>query len=168
MKGIAIIAIALMGARPMTHDRLPTDQIRADHQAAGEAVQPPATPEQTAALVHEAQDRFAATVPQDYVDFLHKTNGVDFDGLVLYGAGQTPEARGPGGFWQGLVAANAEWRRSGAHEGYLILGDTDMDLVTVDLAGERASLRDRVSGDVVETFDSVAAMLDSLMRRRFG
>jgi hypothetical protein len=138
-------------------------QVIADQVQYGEATQGSAPAEAIACTGAELSGRFGATLPLDYGVLLENANGIDCNGLVLYGTTQSPDAPGPGGFWQGLIAANALWREGPGHESYLILGETDMDLFTVDLDGEHPVLRDKVSSDVVETFPSVAQAIESLL-----
>lgn len=139
---------------------------RAAQEAVGETVQPGATAAQIDALRAALRTEFGATLPDDYAAFLRRSDGVDFDGLVLYGSSQSERAPGPGGFWQGLVAANRLWREGPGHGSWLVLGETDMDLFTVDLDGSGPVLRDKVSSDVNETFPSVAQGVERLLSVR--
>jgi hypothetical protein len=134
--------------------------------AVGEAVQPAANEAHIAAARATLRTEFDAILPDDYVALLRRSDGVDFDGLVLYGSWQSSERRGAGGFWQGLVAANRLWRQGPGHEGYLVLGETDIDLFTVDLNGTNPVLRDKVSSDINETFGSVAEGIERLLSTR--
>jgi hypothetical protein len=134
--------------------------------AVGEAVQAGADEARIAALRAALQRDFGAALPEDYAALLRRSDGVDFDGLVLYGSWQSEAAPGPAGFWQGLVAANRLWRQGPGHEAYLVLGETDIDLFTVNLDGSNPVLRDKVSGDVNETFPSVAAAIKRLLATR--
>ena len=134
--------------------------------AVGEIVQPGADETRIAALRAALQREFGATLPDDYAALLRRSDGVDFDGLVLYGSWQSEANPGPGGFWQGLIAANKLWREGPGHEGYLVLGETDIDLFTVNLDGSGPVLRDKVSSDVNETFPSVGAAILRLLATR--
>ncbi|MDT8759076.1 SMI1/KNR4 family protein [Sphingomonas psychrotolerans] len=134
--------------------------------AVGETVQARADESRIAALRAALQREFGATLPDDYAALLRRSDGVDFDGLVLYGSWQSEAAPGPAGFWQGLVAANRLWREGPGHDGYLVLGETDIDLFTVDLDGTNPVLRDKVSGDLNETFPSVTAAIRRLLATR--
>ena len=134
--------------------------------AVGEIVQSGADEARIAALRAALQREFGATLPEDYAALLRRSDGVDFDGLVLYGSWQSEVTPGPGGFWQGLVAANKLWREGPGHEAYLILGETDIDLFTVGLDGSNPVLRDKVSSDVNETFPSVGAAIQRLLATR--
>ncbi|WP_189370000.1 YrhA family protein [Tateyamaria omphalii] len=136
----------------------------ADEQAAAaEFIQGPAAPQDIEALATALKIQMSATLPDDMRAYLSLSNGTDFNGLVLYGAFQSTDKPGPGGFWQGLIAANSEWREAGDHDTYVILGETGMDLLTVGLRGQSATSRDRMSGDQIESFPSVAAMLESYL-----
>ncbi|GAA5126034.1 YrhA family protein [Pseudonocardia adelaidensis] len=131
-----------------------------------EPVQPGADEAAIADVRARLRDRFGAMLPDAYADLLRREDGLDVDGLVLYGSGQSPEARGPGGFWQGLVAANELWREVPGREDYLVLGDNDLYLFTVDLDGGAPVLRDRVTAEPVERFPDVAAALAQLLAGR--
>ncbi|AQR75184.1 YrhA family protein [Sphingomonas sp. LM7] len=134
--------------------------------AVGETVQPGADDGRLAVLRGALQRKFGATLPDDYAALLRRSDGVDFDGLVLYGSAQSEASPGPGGFWQGLIAANKLWRQGPGHEAYLVLGETDIDLFTVSLDGTNPVLRDKVSSDVNETFPSVGAAIERLLSTR--
>jgi hypothetical protein len=131
-----------------------------------EPVQPGADEATIAAVRERLRSLFGATLPDAYADLLRREDGVDVDGLVLYGSWQTPDVRGPGGFWQGLVAANLLWRDVPGREDYLVLGDSDLYLLTVDLDGSAPLLRDRVTAEPVESFPDVATAIELLLAAR--
>jgi hypothetical protein len=142
------------------------EALEAEQAAHGEARQGPASTVDIDRLRAALHAEFGAVLPQDYALFLRRANGLDYNGLVLYGATQNETARGPGDFWQGLCAANRLWRRGPGNEGLLILGETDLDLLTVTLAGAEPSLRDKVSGDLAQAFDSVMDLLENVISQR--
>ena len=143
------------------------EKILADKIQNGEEVQSPAGDILVETAAAQVKKAFGAELPQDYAKFWSVTNGLDYNGVVLYGAGQTVEMPGPGGFWQGILEANTNWREGPGHTEYLVLGETDMDLLTVDLAGRDPVLRDKVSSDVFEQYETVAAAVDSILNERF-
>ena len=134
--------------------------------AVGETVQAGADEARIEALRGALLREFGATLPDEYAALLRRSDGLDFDGLVLYGSWQSEATPGPGGFWQGLVATNKLWRHGHGHDGWLVLGETDIDLFTVNLDGSAPVLRDKVSSDVNETFPSVGAAIQSLLATR--
>ncbi|QAY76208.1 YrhA family protein [Sphingosinicella sp. BN140058] len=141
-------------------------QIRAEKVAHGEAWQAPASPDQIRRLREMLREAFGAALSDDYAAFLSRTSGLDHDGLVLYGAVQDAHAPGPGRFWQGLIAANRLWREGPGHDAYVVLGDTDLDLLTVDLDGANPTLRDKISGEVTGRFASVGEMIARCLKIR--
>jgi hypothetical protein len=52
------------------------------------------------------------------------------------------------------------------HEALLILGETDLDLLTVTLAGAEPSLRDKVSGELTNAFESIMDLLEVVISQR--
>ena len=146
--------------------------IRAELAAWDEAPLRPAPNERIEAVRVALRDAFGATLPPDYAAFLAQADGLSFNGLVLYGSWQSwalPEVRGstPGyRFWQGLVEVNALWRDGPGLEACLVLGEGDMDLITVDLRGENPVVRDKVSNDVFESFATVEDALVAMLSRR--
>ncbi|WP_299652649.1 YrhA family protein [uncultured Tateyamaria sp.] len=138
-------------------------QIAHEQVAAAETAQGPAAPQDIDALAEAVENEMSAKLPHDIRVYLSHSNGTDFNGLLLYGAYQSIDKPGPGGFWQGLIAANREWRETGDHSTYVILGETGIDLLTVDLQGQNAVSRDRMSGDQIESFPTVAAMLETYL-----
>lgn len=142
------------------------EAVLADKNAFGEAVQPPAA--SIAIEIAQAKIKldFDAELPDDFISFLKITNGIDFNGAVLYGVGQTDTERGPGEFWQGIVETNTLWREGGEWSDVLIIGETDMDLFAVDLNGLCPHLQDKVGGDVIEEFVSVAEGIETIFRAR--
>ena len=162
---LPIVLIAIAGPNTMSLESL-VAEVAAEQNDVNEIVQKGATEAEIAEAAERVRSELGANIPADYRAFLAKTNGMDFNGLVLYGANQSPDQPGDGGFWQGLVAANEEWRRTGDHDAYLVLGDTDMDLLTANLDGQEAALRDRVSGDVLERFADVRTMLEKVLGAR--
>jgi len=138
-------------------------RVTARQAALGEVGQGAATQADVEAVRADLSRLFGAVLPDDYAAFSRLCNGLDHDGMVLYGSRQSIEAPGPAGFWQGLVAAIAAWREGPGHTGYLVLGETGMDLLTVDRGNSRPALRDRVSGEIAARFDSVAQALNALL-----
>jgi hypothetical protein len=142
------------------------EKVAAEQRGVGETVLAPASEDQIVAEQEVLRDRFGAELPAGYARLLSKVNGVDFNGVVLYGVGYTQASPGADGFWQGLAEANTLWREGLSHEAYLVLGESDMDLLTVDLDGRRPVLRDKVSSDVFEEFTTVDEAVERLLQSR--
>jgi hypothetical protein len=136
-----------------------------DQLAAHEVTQIPATDAEISNLIIAMKSDFDATLPQGYLRFLKMQNGLDYNGLVLYGSHQTPDNPSAGGFWQGVVIANKLWRENQSLP-YIILGETELDIFTVSLDGQMPMRRDRVSGDSIESYTSVESMIEAILLER--
>ncbi|GAA4848827.1 hypothetical protein GCM10023201_46080 [Actinomycetospora corticicola] len=134
-------------------------RVIAAQRSAGETVQPGADADRIATARAALRAEFGAELPEACAALLRRCDGLDHDGLVLYGSAPTRAAPGPGGFWQGLVEMNRLWREAPGRDDVLVLGETDLDLVVVALDGGSPALRDKVGGDVVETFPDVGSAL---------
>jgi hypothetical protein len=142
------------------------EQVGIDQGRRGEAPHGPATAEQIALAKAGVGSLIGATLPPAFIGFLEQSNGIGHNGAVIYGASQSVNAPGPDGFWQGVVEANLEWRKGPNFEAYLVLGETDLDLLTVDLDGRHPVLRDKVSSDVNERFGNVGEAIEGILKRR--
>lgn len=163
MSLVLVAGMILMKATPKMEDVL--DAVRADQINAGENVQPPLSAPEIEAATQQAKRQSAIEIPEDFLEFLSRANGIDYNGVVIYGGTQSPEQPGPGGFWQGLSAANVMWGIDGQRN-WLVIGETDMDILTVDHDGSNPVIRDKVSHDINERFISVQAMIGEVLRRR--
>lgn len=141
------------------------DAVKADQIKAGETVQPPLQAPQIEFAKQQVQKQLGIKIPADFAEFLSQADGVDYNGVVIYGGNQSPDHPGPGGFWQGIISANNMWHAEGPRD-WLVIGETDMDILTVDADGMNAVLRDKVSHDVNERFITARAMIAEVLHRR--
>jgi hypothetical protein len=139
--------------------------VTADQLSVGEAVQPALSTEQVAQVSQEALAHLGMAIPPDLKKLLSRAGGIDYNGVVIYGGNQSPDRPGPGGFWQGLITTNEMWQHEGLRD-WLVIGETDMDLLTVDPNGGASVLRDKVSHDINERFASPSQMIAEVLRRR--
>lgn len=153
-----------MQTQDMIDDELA--QIQEDQRRYGEPVRAPAQAEDIAHLEREAQRLFGVALPPGYLEFLRASDGLDYNGLVVYDTRSTPQAP-TGGFWQGFVAANLAWRDDTADTSLIVFGDTDLDLLAIDTVSGQARRVDRIGRDRHVAFASFEAMLgDALARSR--
>ena len=136
------------------------EAVRADLTAAEEPVAAGATDQAVRQAAERVRAALGADLPDAYGAFLRRHDGLDFDGIVFYATAPRE------GFWQGIVEANEAWRDAEENRELLVLGDDDMSLYSVDLDGRRPAKRDRVNGEVVETYETIDAMIDAALRTR--
>ena len=141
-------------------------ELLVEQASGGESPNDPASEAAIAAVRESLLSELGAVYPTD-LEALHRlTDGIDFDGLVVYGTAAAPETLGTDGFWQGLIAANEVWRDSAENSELLVIAENDMDVFTVSLGGREPIQRDRVTFEEVARFDSVASMLEGAIRER--
>jgi hypothetical protein len=147
----------------MTDD--PLALIQAEQRREGERVHPGASDAACAALNLAVRQRHGVELPAGYLAFLRRSDGLDFNGLVIYDCASTPQ-QPRGGFWQGLLAANHAWHENPALADWLVLGDSDTDLLAWHLPSGAFCRLDRVGLDRSEHFPSVDALLDAALQER--
>jgi SMI1 / KNR4 family (SUKH-1) len=139
--------------------------IQAEQRNCGELVCPPASPENLQTLIDQVRLVLGAELPQGYLDFLKRSDGLDYDGLVIYDSASSPEQRTQN-FWKGFVSTNLAWHDSPANRELLIFGDSDMDLYVQHIRTGSFRRIDKMAHDRFEIFSSFEAMLEAALRTR--
>ncbi len=91
-----------------------------------------------------------------YLDFLSFTNGLDYDGLVIYGINRYQDENV---FIEGFVEANQEYRQELALLDYIFYGDENTTRQVFNIKTKRFEIIDRVSWDVISYHDCFDEML---------
>src|SRR5262249_49537830 len=89
------------------------------------ATQPPCPEDQIRRLKVDTQEILYCQVPDQYIEFLRITNGLEFNGVGIYAAERSPLVgyeHMPERDIQGFVDANLDWRGYEPHEDYLFFG----------------------------------------------
>jgi hypothetical protein len=139
-------------------------QIAADKASCGYRMQPPCRQEEIDILRHALASSLRIDIPAGYEDLLRVTNGIDFNGTLIFAARNTPHVNLPGTVIEGLMEAN-DIRRENASQ-FLIFGESGMEMYAQNLESGGWEVVDQVSLDVCErfaTFDDLAA---SVLRKR--
>jgi hypothetical protein len=125
---------------------------------------PAADESQLASLVRRAKLSLGAELPEDFLDFLKRSNGAVVDGVVLY----PTDAISTSGFdVPGLIDINLRRReyREGL-EGLIIIGEADDDYL-VYRPLDRTYLRiDRMALDPYDTAPSLTSLVNGTFSRR--
>lgn len=127
-------------------------------------IQPAATEAALERLQQRAQKELDASLPDDYLDFLRVTDGLNWDGLFVYASGKNPVIEKPTAFMHSFVDDNLDWRSHAPHRNYLFFADSDISLFVLNLASRRYEILDRPSGTLIQTFDTMDAMLTEALR----
>ena len=132
-------------------------EINAEKREFSQPISPPASQDAIARLRRLARDKLQADLPEEYVTFLGRNDGLDFNGYVVYGATEHQEP-----FLSGFVEANE--RLGGSQASHVFYGDTGDRLFAQDRTSQAWVTLDRSSLDVVASFPSFDAMLADVLR----
>lgn len=87
----------------------------------GEHLQPPASEAQLLELKSKVRQELHVDVPKSYVSFLRRTNGLDWNGTVLFASDTAGLRDNPRIKLEGLVEANTRLREVPENSQFLIL-----------------------------------------------
>lgn len=102
-------------------------------------------------------------IPESYIEFLKNVNGLDFNGLVIYGVDKTLLDNEADEEVQGFIETNELWYEKDWHKQYIFLGDSDTAWYCYHL-NERVYVElDKPSGTLIQSFDSFDSMLSDAL-----
>lgn len=119
----------------------------------------PATDMEVQRLREQVKEKFNVDLPNEYEEFLKTVNGLDFDGLVLYGVDLfllETERDEP---ICGLIEANEIWYENEFQKEYLFLGDSNIAWFCKNLCDGTYLELDKPSGTVMKTYNDCNTML---------
>ena len=108
-------------------------------------------------LVHEKLGNIQ--LPESYIDFLKSVNGLDFNGLVIYGVDQELLGEPNRENLQGFVKTNEIWHENESQKQYVFFGDSDIAWFCFDLKQNIYIELDKPSGTLIKSFNSFESML---------
>ncbi|KXU94357.1 hypothetical protein AB839_15205 [Stenotrophomonas sp. DDT-1] len=114
------------------------------------------------ALQSSALSTLGIVLPESYVGFLSRHDGLAAAGVFLYSS--TSRSYCDGGSALALVEMNLLARGQGSMGGYVELGESDMDCYVFEFATGRYQIRDKVAFDnVYEEFTSLDGLLGHII-----
>jgi hypothetical protein len=136
-------------------------EIHAEQAKYDETRQPPATGDDLAKLVKRSREELGVAPPEQYLDFLRGENGMNHNGLFIYGTATLPLVDDPSKSLGGLVETNLLLRDTPELRNYLIFGEGNQDLYGLHLETGEFRVIDRVPVENVEerhaSFDALLA-----------
>lgn len=135
----------------------PLDRLLDEVAEQGWELNKPASPSALAGADAWFRARTGGQLPSGYRDVLARTDGLDFNGSVLYA---THDARTVGGLF---VAGLAESNERLADSGGTWIGEANGDLF--GLAAGAWAIADKVSRQVLEQHDDCTALLARVLRK---
>lgn len=131
----------------------------------GSEPQPPATEEEVQRVVQDGSKDLRTELPGDYLHFLRLNNGLDWNGVVIYGAGRNPITTHPDRSIADIVEMNLNYRDDARFADLLVFGSNGMDIYTYRISTDRYEIYDEVPHELVESFPNFDELMSKALSR---
>lgn len=144
------------GALNMCQELL--EKIAQERAAYSESMQPPCPPRQIENLSKKALKNLNCNLPDGYIRFLEKTNGLDWNGITIYACETTLLVGYKDRYIEGIIEANQAFRESDTCRGLIFLGESGMDAYVYRPDTDQYQIAERISLRSLEDFSSFELM----------
>ncbi|WP_373464722.1 YrhA family protein [Bacillus sp. V2I10] len=115
-------------------------------------------------LKQHIQQKFGnIALPESYIEFLKIVNGLDFNGLVIYGVDKVLTDKEEDEKIQGFIETNELWYENDWQKQYIFFGDSDTAWYCYDLKESMYVELDKPSGTLIQSFDNFDSMLSDAL-----
>jgi hypothetical protein len=141
------------------------DQIREQKGRFGETMQPPCLANGLEKLRGQAKQQLSFELPEQYLEFLSVTDGLEWNGLCVL-ASERGLIAGRSNLWiAGFVGRNCEERVFDARMlEYVVFAEDGEVSFAFNIMQERYEMVSRVARSVYESFKSFGSLLERAMR----
>jgi phytoene dehydrogenase-like protein len=135
----------------------------------GAMIPRPASGEDIARCQKDLTEYGLEPLPEGYVDFLKRNNGLAWNGIEFYSTDQVFEADKPDGYrLMDLVTMNDEFNDRYELDEKVLLGRADEDYYTYNIETEKYEVLELESRDVMDEFDTFADLFSFTVGGRLG
>ncbi|MDM5434366.1 YrhA family protein [Bacillus hominis] len=124
----------------------------------------PATDSEVQKLREHAKEKFNVDLPSEYEEFLKTVNGLDFNGLVLYGVDSPLLETEKDEQICDFIETNEIWYENEFQKEYLFLGDSNIAWFCKNLSDGTYLELDKPSGTVMKTYNDFNTMLEEVLK----
>ncbi|QHM88697.1 hypothetical protein DXY21_02771 [Bacillus velezensis] len=103
-------------------------------------------------------------ISSGYKKFLQTVNGLDFNGLVIYGLDEVFLEEENDEEVHGFIATNKQWHENDEQKKYLFFGDSDTAWYCLDVIENAYLELDKPSGTLMNKFNDFNAMLADALK----
>ena len=125
----------------------------------GEGLRPPSSEDEIEDLRRRSNAALGASVPDPYAELLRITNGLDWNGFMLYASHSERTEMFERDVIDGYVEMNSELRSFEPFRDYLFFAAGEMTHYVYNLVESRYEELSRDCGELLEVFGSFDAML---------
>jgi hypothetical protein len=135
----------------------------------GAMIPRPASEEDIAGCQKDLIELGLEPLPQGYIDFLKKNNGLAWNGIVFYSTDQVTEADNPDGFRiMDLATMNDDFNERYELDEKVLLGRADEDYYTYNIETKKYEALELESREPWEEFDSFEDLFFFTVGGRLG
>ncbi|KXY32998.1 SMI1 / KNR4 family protein [Bacillus cereus] len=124
----------------------------------------PTTDTEIQRLREHAKEKINIDLPREYVEFLKTVNGLDFNGLVLYGVDSSLLETEKDEQICGFIETNEIWYENEFQKEYLFFGDSNIAWFCKNLSDSTYLELDKPSGTVMNTYNDFNTMLEEALK----
>ncbi|MGE7602600.1 YrhA family protein [Peribacillus sp. NPDC097675] len=130
----------------------------------GSSLRKPASDTEIIKANHKIQQTLGnIELSKSYIEFLKKINGLDFNGLVIYGVDDVLLDKDVDEDIHGFIETNELWYENEWQKQYVFYGDSDTAWYCFDLKENVYVELDKPSGTLIQSFESFDAMLSDAL-----
>lgn len=140
------------------------EKIEKNEEEFGSLLRHPASDSEIIKINQNIQQKFGNIVlPDSYLEFLKIVNGIDFNGLVIYGVDKSLLDKDVDEEINGFIETNEIWYENEWQKRYVFFGDSDVALYCYDTEEGVYVEFDKPSGTLMQTFNSFDSMLTNAL-----
>lgn len=130
-----------------------------------QSMQPPCAAEKLDRLRRQVLEELSTPLPGEYIEFLKITDGLDWNGLLIYACETVPVAGYSDRFVPGFLETNLRTREECEPcSDYLFFGDASIDAYAYKISEREYQILDRSSLELTDTFPSFDALISEALR----
>ncbi|MCR6598848.1 SMI1/KNR4 family protein [Bacillus halotolerans] len=141
------------------------EEIRKTEAKYGDELNSPVTDQEIRNFEEAVLGKFPVNeIPLEYKKFLQTVNGLDFNGLVIYGLDQELLREENDEEVYGFIETNEQWHENDEQKKYLFFGDSDTAWYCLDVIENEYLELDKPSGTLMDKFNDFNAMLADALK----
>ncbi|AXF33470.1 YrhA family protein [Bacillus subtilis] len=141
------------------------EEIRKTEAKYGDELNSPVTDQEIRNFEEAVLGKFPVNeIPSGYKKFLQTVNGLDFNGLVIYGLDQELLREENDEEVYGFIETNEQWHENDEQKKYLFFGDSDTAWYCLDVIKNEYLELDKPSGTPMNKFDDFNVMLADALK----
>lgn len=123
-----------------------------------------ASEQEISILVDSIKEELNIDIPDGVISLLKIVNGLEFNGYILYGIDEDLLEDTPEQAINGLISNNLDWIYENEDlKKYLFIGDSSDSWYVFDTEASEYLILDKPSAVIIESFENIESMLDSIL-----